>query len=56
MGYTVSVVARILGVSARTVSDWSRRGILKPTRAASGWNYYSPEEVERVRRARAKTR
>ena len=48
MGYTISVAARALGISAQTVSDWSKRGILHPTRTTSGIRYWDPREIERV--------
>lgn len=54
MGITISVAARALGVSAQTVSDWSKRGILHPTRTASGIRYWDPREIERVLAERQK--
>jgi excisionase family DNA binding protein len=54
MGMTTSQVARLLGVSTKSVVEWSNTGLLRSTRAASGWRYIEQEEVERFARERAK--
>jgi DNA-binding transcriptional MerR regulator len=53
-GLTTSSVARILGVSTRTIVCWSDAGMLNPTRGASGWRYFSQDEVERFAKERAR--
>lgn len=54
MGVTTSSAARMLGVSSRTIIDWSEAGILHPVRAASGWRYFNQDELERVAAERRK--
>ena len=53
IGLTTSSAARILGVSTRTVVAWANAGLLSPTRAASGWRYFSQNEIERFANERA---
>lgn len=54
MGLTTSSAARVLGVSAQTVIEWSAAGLLHPVRSAAGWRYFDPREVEKLATARQK--
>ena len=53
-GITTSNAARALGVSSRTIIEWTKTGLLHPKRSASGWRYFDPAEVEQLARSRAK--
>lgn len=48
-GYTVRDLARLAGVSVRTLHHYDRIGLLKPgRRTASGYRLYGPEELLRL--------
>ncbi|MFV1883666.1 MAG: MerR family transcriptional regulator [Balneola sp.] len=47
--YTVSIVAKISGVTIRTLQHYDKIGLLKPhERARSGYRYYSKDELYRL--------
>lgn len=47
--YTVSLVARISGVTVRTLQHYDKIGLLKPAeRARSGYRYYGKDELYRL--------
>lgn len=47
--YTVSIVAKISGVTIRTLQHYDKIGLLKPfERARSGYRYYRKEELYRL--------
>lgn len=47
--YTVSLVAKISGVTIRTLQHYDKIGLLKPhERARSGYRYYSKDELYRL--------
>lgn len=47
--YTVSIVAKISGVTIRTLQHYDKIGLLKPfERARSGYRYYSKNELYRL--------
>jgi len=49
MEYTVQKLARLAGVSARTLRYYDEIGILKPARiSSSGYRIYGPAEVDRL--------
>lgn len=53
MGITSGTAARILGISIKTLTAWSDRGLLHPVRAPSGWRYFNQKEVEALANARS---
>ncbi len=49
MEYTVHKLARLAGVSSRTIRYYDEIGILKPARInSSGYRIYGPDEVDRL--------
>tara|TARA_R110000868_G_scaffold410693_1_gene699764 strand:- start:3644 stop:4396 length:753 start_codon:yes stop_codon:yes gene_type:complete len=47
--YTVSIVAKISGVTIRTLQHYDKIGLLKPfERARSGYRYYTKDELYRL--------
>lgn len=49
--YTVGVVAELVGVDVQVVRGYDRRGLVRPSRAASGHRRYSRRDVARLWRA-----
>lgn len=47
-GYTASQLARIAGVSVRTLHHYDQVGLLVPARRANGYRAYSPADVARL--------
>lgn len=43
-----SEAARSLGISAKALRIYEARGLLRPTRTATGWRAYGPEELRRA--------
>jgi DNA-binding transcriptional MerR regulator len=43
-----SEAARRLGISAKALRIYEARGLLCPTRTATGWRVYGPEEIQRA--------
>lgn len=43
-----SEAARRLGISAKALRIYEERGLLRPTRNATGWRAYGPDEVRRA--------
>ena len=43
-----SEAARHLGISAKALRIYEERGLLRPTRNATGWRAYGPDEVRRA--------
>lgn len=43
-----SEAARHLGISAKALRLYEERGLLRPTRTATGWRSYGPEELRRA--------
>ncbi len=53
----IRTVSRLTGVKPVTLRAWERRyGLISPSRTESGHRLYSPEDVERIRRAVALVR
>lgn len=49
MEYSVQELAKLSGVTPRTLRWYDRIGLLKPSRTAeSGYRYYGPQEVDRL--------
>ncbi len=49
MEYTVNQLAKLAGITPRTLRWYDRMGLLKPARTtASGYRLYGPEEVDRL--------
>ena len=49
MEYSVQELAKLSGVTPRTLRWYDRIGLLKPARTAeSGYRYYGPDEVDRL--------
>lgn len=46
--YSVGQLARIAGVSARTLRHYEDMGLLEPTRAENGYRTYGPRDVRRL--------
>ena len=53
---TIGMAARMTGVSIDTLRRCERRGVITPTRTASGQRIYSPQDLDRVRRHVAERR
>lgn len=51
---TVGQVSRELGVSAETIREYARRGILPAMRNYLGWRLFKTQDVERLKREREK--
>ncbi len=50
MEYSIQALSRLSGVTTRTLRWYDQIGLLKPARVAqSGYRYYGPEEVDRLR-------
>ena len=50
MEYSIQELARLSGVTSRTLRWYDRIGLLKPSRIAeSGYRYYAEAEVNRCR-------
>lgn len=47
--YVISVVARMLGVSAQTLRYYEREGLIEPSRSQGRVRLYSQRDVERLR-------
>ncbi len=47
--YTISVVARLVGVHAQTLRYYEREGLVEPLRSRGNIRLYSNHDVERVR-------
>lgn len=48
MGYTVRQVARLSGVTIRTLHHYDAAGLVRPRRTASGYRSYEREDLERL--------
>lgn len=48
--YSMSVVADLAGVKARSVRLWERHGLLRPARTPGGTRVFSQDDVRRLRR------
>lgn len=48
--YTISVAARLAGVSPRTLRLYESRGLLSPERTSGGTRMYSDNDIARLRR------
>ena len=49
MEYSIQELARLSGVTTRTLRWYDEIGLLKPSRtAASGYRYYGPAQVDRL--------
>ncbi|MGI8875738.1 MAG: MerR family transcriptional regulator, partial [Egibacteraceae bacterium] len=49
MGYTVGEVARVAGVTVRTLHHYDEIGLLPPSRRThAGYRYYAEEDLERL--------
>ena len=49
MEYSIQALARLSGVTTRTLRWYDEIGLLKPSRVAeSGYRYYGPQEVDRL--------
>lgn len=48
MQYTVAQLARLAGVSSRTLRFYDQKGLLCPVRGENGYRRYGPAEVDRL--------
>lgn len=49
MEYSIQALARLAGVTTRTLRWYDQIGLLKPSRVAdNGYRYYGPAEVDRL--------
>ncbi|HHQ49325.1 MAG TPA: MerR family transcriptional regulator, partial [Acidobacteria bacterium] len=46
----IGEVARMVGVSPSTLRNWEREGLVQPSRVQGRNRYYTPEQVEQLRR------
>ena len=53
---TVTGAARIIGVTAETVRQYGRKGLLRTLRTDGGWRLFLREDVERFAAERAARR
>mgnify|MGYP001581819194 CR=1 FL=1 len=53
--YVISVAARMIGVHAQTLRYYERQGLLAPSRSQGKTRFYSPRDIERLRRIRTLT-
>lgn len=49
--FSVSAVAKILGVSSSTVRSWEELGLVTPRRSPSGYRQFTARQVEHLKRA-----
>lgn len=49
MKVTINEASRELGISARTLDLWAKRGRIKYERSSCGWRLFNPAEVARVK-------
>ena len=47
--YTISVVARFIGVHAQTLPTYEREGLIAPSRSTGGIRMFSNRDVSRIR-------
>ncbi|MCH7733990.1 MAG: MerR family transcriptional regulator [Chloroflexi bacterium] len=47
--YTISVVARIIGLHAQTLRTYEREGLIRPSRSSGGIRMFSNRDVSRIR-------
>lgn len=47
--YTISVVARFIGVHAQTLRTYEREGLIAPSRSRGGIRMFSNRDVSRIR-------
>ena len=47
--FSISTVARLLGVSSSTLRMWENLGLVSPNRTASGYRQFTPQQVERLK-------
>ncbi len=50
--YVISVVARMLGVSAQSLRYYEKAGLIEPSRSQGRVRLYSQRDVERLRQAK----
>ncbi len=47
--FSIREVASVTGVSASTLRQWERRGLLRPARTAKGHRRYTEQDISRIR-------
>jgi len=47
--YTISVVARVIGLHAQTLRTYEREGLIQPSRSRGGIRMFSNRDVSRIR-------
>lgn len=47
--FTISIVARLVGVHAQTLRYYEREGLIRPSRSEGNIRLYSNQDVERIR-------
>lgn len=48
--YIISVAAKMVGVHTQTLRYYERMGLIKPSRSQGQRRFYSPRDIERLRR------
>ena len=48
MGYTAHELAKLSGVSVRTLHYYEEQGLLRPQRRPNGYRDYGPDDVRRL--------
>ena len=51
--YGISEAARQVGVAERTLRDYDKRGIVKPTRDSAGKRLFSKTDIQRAKTYRS---
>lgn len=51
MKVNITVAAQELGISARTLNLWAKKGRIKFTRSAGNWRLFDSDEIEKARAA-----
>ena len=51
--YVISIAARMVGVHVQTLRYYERAGLIKPSRSTGNTRFYSPQDVEQLRRIKS---
>lgn len=51
--YVISIAARMVGVHVQTLRYYERAGLIKPSRSGGNTRFYSPLDVEQLRRIKS---
>ncbi len=51
--YVISIAAQMVGVHVQTLRYYERAGLIKPSRSQGNTRFYSPRDVEQLRRIKS---